>query len=471
MLSIQIGLAVFIILELAAVYCAVLAVRHARTPQGSVAWVVFLIAAPYVAVPAFLFLGSFHFEGYLTGRRHSDDVISGLQDFKRNYPPGKMENAGMYRAFERIGDIPVGSGNDLDLLIDGAETFDAIFGAIAEAEVYVLVQSYIINDDKIGRRLSEALLERARVGVKVRLIYDAVGCIKLPKTYIETLSAGGVEVVNAHARGGPKSRFQINFRNHRKTVVVDGKVGFTGGLNMGDEYMGEDPKFGPWRDTHARLRGPIVQQLQLIFAEDWHWATAENLIEHLNWEITAAGANKDGVIVATGPGDDFDTGSFYFCALINAATERLWIASPYFVPENDILTSLKLAAMRGVDVRVLTPEVIDHKIPWLAALAYFDEVMDAGIEVWRYNEGFMHQKVVLVDDRISSVGTTNLDNRSCRLNFEETAIIFDKETADQTAAMFEADFARSFKLTTKLADRSFAQRNGAPLARLFSPLL
>ena len=470
-MNFQVGLVLFLLLEVAAVYCAVLAVRHARTPQGSVAWVVFLTATPFLALPVFLFLGNFKFEGYLTARRDSDEVITGLKDFKKRYPPNLTENTRSYDALEKIGDMPVVSGNDLELLIDGEKTFDAIFGAIAAAQKYVLVQSYIINDDKIGGRLRDTLIERAQNGVKVRLIYDAVGCAKLPKSYLAALSQGGVEVMNAHAKGGPKSRFQINFRNHRKTVIVDGSVGFTGGLNMGDEYMGENPKFGLWRDTHARLTGPIVLQLQLIFAEDWHWATHENLTNELDWEVTNSEADKDGVILATGPGDSFDTGSLYFCDLINSATERLWIASPYFVPENDILTSLKLAAMRGVEVKVLTPEVVDHKIPWLAALAYFDEIMEAGVEVWRYNEGFMHQKVVLVDDRVSSVGTTNLDNRSCRLNFEETAIVFDRETAAETAAMFEDDFTRSFRLTQTLKDRNFRQRNGAPFARLFSPLL
>lgn len=465
-------LVVFVVLlQVTALYCAVLAVRNARTPQGSVAWVVFLMTAPYIGVPAFLFLGNFHFDGYLTARRDSDQVITGLEDFKERFPPRQPQNEGIYAAMQKIGDIPVGSGSDLDLLIDGAETFDAIFDAISKAKSYILVQSYIINDDKIGSRLRDALIERTASGVATRLLYDAVGCAKLPKSYLQSLSDAGVEVVNAHARGGPKSRFQINFRNHRKTIVVDGEVGFTGGLNMGDEYMGENPKFGFWRDTHARLTGPIVQQLQLIFAEDWHWATRENLIDILNWDIKPAKANKDAVIVATGPGDEFDTGSLYFCALIDAAKDRLWIASPYFVPENDILTSLKLAAMRGVDVRVLTPELADHTIPWLAALEYFDEIMEAGVEVWRYNQGFMHQKVVLVDDMISSVGTTNLDNRSCRLNFEETAVVFDQDTALQVAEMFQSDFARSFRLTLKLADRNFKERYGAPLARLFSPLL
>lgn len=470
-MNLHLGLVLLFLLEASAIYCAFLAVRHARTPQGSVAWTVFLISAPYIGVPAFLFLGSFSFSDYVAGRRDSNRIINGINNFKKHHPPSLQNNKGIYEAMEKIADIPVGSGSDLEILVDGDQTFNAIFDAISNAKRYVLVQSYIINDDKIGRRLRDVLLERAGEGVKIRLIYDGVGCIKLPQSYLDILTEGGVEVVNAHARGGPKSRFQINFRNHRKTVIVDGEVGFTGGLNMGDEYMGENPKFGLWRDTHARLSGSIVMQLQVIFLEDWHWATREKILDQLNWDFVSAPANKDAVIVATGPGDEFDTGSLYFCALINAATERLWIASPYFVPENDILTCLKLAAMRGVDVKILTPEVVDHKISWLAALSYFDEMIEAGVEVWRYNEGFMHQKVVLVDDLISSIGTTNLDNRSCRLNFEETAVVFNEDTAAQTAAMLEADFARSFRLTDKLSDRKIKERYGAPLARMFSPLL
>ncbi len=467
----EIALLAFIVLAVVALYCAVLAVKNARTPQGSVAWVVFLIAAPYIAVPLFFFLGSFKFKGYLTARRDSHEVISGLEGLGKQRPPSLTENRSIYDALEKIADVPVVSGSDCELLIDGEQTFAAIFDTIQTAKNYVIVQSYIINDDKIGQRLRDILVERAQSGVTVRLIYDAVGCAKLPRSYLQTLKTGGVEVVNAHARGGPKSRFQINFRNHRKTVIVDGEVGFTGGLNMGDEYMGEDPRFGLWRDTHARITGPVVQQLQLIFAEDWHWATRENILAALNWDTKPTDGNKDAVLVATGPGDQFDSGSLYFCNLINAAKERLWIASPYFVPENDILTSLKLAAMRGVDVRMLTPEVVDHTIPWLAALAYFDEIMEAGVEVWRYNEGFMHQKVVLVDDLISSIGTTNLDNRSCRLNFEATVVVFDQAMAARTEAMLEADFSRSFQLAQTLGQRKFSERHGAPLARLFSPLL
>ena len=280
-----------------------------------------------------------------------------------------------------------------------------------------------------------------------------------------------VEVVNAHAIRGPRHRFQVNFRNHRKTVVVDGQVGFIGGLNVGDEYMGRSERFGPWRDTHCRLTGPVVMHLQLVFAEDWHWATQTLLIPKLSWNPAPSDQNMDALIVATGPGDVLETGSLYFCACITRARKRLWIASPYFVPDVDILTALKLAALRGVDVRLLVPEVIDHRTPWLAAFAYFDEIRQAGVRIWRYDDGFMHQKVLLVDDDLASVGTTNMDNRSCRLNFEATAMIFDSRAAAEVAQMLEADFARANRLEKTLDEQPWSRRVGAPFARLLAPIL
>lgn len=470
-MAISLSVILLVVLEIAAFYCAFQAVRHARTPQGSVAWVVFLIAAPYLAVPAFLFLGSFKYQDYIVARRDSEDVTDGIARFIEDFRPKDGSNTGVYNALGKIAEIPAGSGNDIEILVDGKETFGAIFNAFENAQNYILIQSYIIRDDRLGKRFADCLIAQVNRGVHIRLLYDAVGCAGLPSSYLTQLTDNGIEVLNAHARGGPRSRFQVNFRNHRKTIVVDGEVGFTGGLNVGDEYMGEDPNFGAWRDTHARVHGPLVQQLQLVFAEDWYWASKEALIDQLEWDVKRAQANLDGVVVATGPGDTFDTGSLYFCTLINAARERIWIASPYFVPESDIMTALKLAAMRGVDVRILTPEIVDHKIVWLVALAYFDEMIEAGVQIWRYNEGFTHQKVILVDENIISVGTTNLDNRSCRLNFEATAVVFGLEPALKVAEMLEADFSRSFLLTTKLDDRPLLIRYGAPVARLFSPLL
>lgn len=208
-----------------------------------------------------------------------------------------------------------------------------------------------------------------------------------------------------------------------------------------------------------------------MFAEDWHWASGENLLDDLNWEAQHAEADKTALVVPTGPGDELDTGSLFFFTAIAAAKERLWIASPYCVPDTDILTALKHAALNGVDVRLLVPEVIDHKIPWLAAFAYFDELREAGVQIWRYDNGFMHQKVVLVDQSLAAVGTTNLDNRSFRLNFETMAVFFDSESAIAVAEMLKRDFGEAVLLDRNLAKQPRSIRIGAPIARLFAPLL
>jgi cardiolipin synthase A/B len=361
------------------------------------------------------------------------------------------------------------SGNGYRLLVDGEATFAAIFEAIAEARSYVLVSFYIIRDDRLGNALKDLLVRRAREGIVVRVLYDAIGSAGLPAAYLEGLRAGGVDVRDFHSIRPARNRFQVNFRNHRKICVVDGETGFLGGHNAADEYLGRDPRFGRWRDTHLRLRGPVVAQLQLVFSEDWHWASGETL--GLLWRPAPEPDGIDAMIVAPGPADDVETGSLYFCNAIGAATRRLWIASPYFVPDVDTLTALKLAAYRGVDVRILVPDRRDHLVVWLASFAYFDEVRAAGVRIWRYTGGFMHQKVVVVDDAMVSIGSINLDIRSCRLNFEVTALLFDESAVREAAEMLEADFAASRLHDVTLPQQTAKIRLGAPFARLFAPIL
>lgn len=443
----------------------------ARTPQGAVGWVVFLLAMPLLAVPMYLFLGHHRLKGYLIARRETERVVDAIKDFGARHAPPKGSVPISLDPFEYCAGLPAVQGNSGELLIDGQASFDAIFAAIDAAEHYVLAQFYIVHDDTLGRAFQDRLIAAAQRGVTVRFMTDAVGSIKLPEAYYARLRDAGVQVVDPRKSRGPRFRFQINYRNHRKTVIVDGHVGFTGGLNVGDEYMGRNPAFGHWRDTHLRLTGPMVTQLQLIFVEDWHWATDEALLDHLHWEPRQAEADATGLIVATGPGDASETGSLMFFSAITEATERFWIASPYFVPDIDILTALRHAALRGVDVRILVPEVIDHRIPWLAAFAYFDEILDAGVRVFRYTDGFMHQKVFVIDDTVAAVGTTNLDNRSFRLNFECMALYFDKKLTHDIDAMLREDFRNSYELSDRLAAQSPHIRFGAPVARLFAPLL
>lgn len=454
-----------------AVVFAVRAAQTARTPQGAVGWVVFLISAPMFGVPLYLFLGHHRFRGYRIARKESQRVVEGIKTFADYSKPDADKMHINPRPFEALAHMPVSRGNGAELLVDGQATFDAIFEAIDEAKTYVLIQFYIVRADALGQKLKDKLIEAAKRGVSVRFMMDAVGSYGLPKDYIEQMRAAGITVSDPHEQRGPKFRFQLNYRNHRKTVVIDGETGFIGGHNVGVEYLGRDAHFGHWRDTHVRMTGHIVRQLQLIFIEDWHWAHEEDLIDQLDWAGSEADQDMNALLVATGPGDETETGSMMFFAAITEARERIWIASPYFVPDIDIMTALKHAALRGVDVRILVPDVIDHRLPWLAAFAYFDEVRACGAQILRYTDGFMHQKVFVVDNSLAAVGTTNLDNRSFRLNFEAMALFFDPQAAAAVGAMLQEDFSKSYELSRYLEQQPIHIRLGAPLARLFSPIL
>ncbi|WP_116131512.1 cardiolipin synthase [Tropicimonas sp. IMCC34043] len=461
----------YFLLEVTAIWFAYRAVARARTPQGSIAWILFLILTPVLAVPAFLVLGHFNYPGYVIARRDSAEAIAEMDVIGRHCPAKGDGGPFGLSAFEGLARLPVVSGNTIDLLIDGETILDALCRGIDAAESYVLSQFYILRDDETGRIFADSLKAAVTRGVSVRLLYDSVGCAGLSQRYLDDLKAGGVEVVDANRIYGPKNRLQMNFRNHRKSVIVDGREAYTGGMNIGDEYRGLVAKYGDWRDTFCRLRGPAVQQLQLVFLEDWHWATKTRPSGGLNWEVSPTEGAADALVLASGPGDPMETGSLYFCACITRARKRLWIASPYFVPDIDILSALKIAALRGVDVRILVPEIIDHKVTWLAAFAYFDEVRAAGVQIWRYTPGFLHQKIVLVDDELASIGTTNMDNRSCRLNFEQTVLVFDKAVAAEVARMLEDDFTRAYLLETDLSGQPWSRRVGAPFARLLAPIL
>ncbi|WP_138470407.1 cardiolipin synthase [Poseidonocella sp. HB161398] len=457
-------------MHVAAAACAWRALRKSRTPEGSVGWAVFLLAAPFWGVPLYLIFGHHKYSRYFITRRESAEVVAALNDRAGKLgPPVRPEPDPA--PFERLAGMPVLRGNRLTPLIDGEAAFAAMFEAIDTAESYLLVQFFIIHDDATGRAFGERLAAAARRGVKVRFLADPVGSYRLPARYLAALRAAGVEVAERREGPGPRTRFRINFRNHRKTVIADGRRGFIGGLNVGDEYMGLSERFGPWRDTHLELAGPVVAQLQLMYAEDWHWARGELILDQLAWDMPPEPEDMSALLVPAGPADELETGALLFFAAIAAAKERVWIASPYCVPDSDLMTALKHAALRGVEVRILVPDAIDHRIPWLAAFACFDALRAVGVQIWRYREGFMHQKVVLVDDRLAAIGTANFDNRSFRLNFEAMALGFDRDFAARTAAMLDDDFARAYLLETPLAKQPLHIRLGAPVARLFAPIL
>ncbi len=431
------------------------ALMSTRTSQGSIAWIVSLNTFPLITVPAYWVFGRNKFKGYVTLRQQMesgfDEDVEMIRKKVAPYVQKPNRDTGSTQVAARLADLPYFGGNSVELLINGEVTFSSILTGIDQAEKYVLVQFYIVRDDELGRRLKKHLVSRARAGVKVWFLYDEIGTRGID-SYLQDLRDAGVVVSSFHSTRGGGNRFQLNFRNHRKIVVVDGKAGWVGGLNVGDEYLGT--RFNPpdwranWRDTHMKIVGPSVLQLQLSFAEDWHWATGEEL--SLTWEPVPAESGKGAVLIlATGPADRLESCSLMFQQAIHSARERIWIASPYFVPDEAVMASLHLAALRGVDVKIIIPDAPDSKLVYYSSFAFMGELLESGIEVYRYEPGFLHEKVFLVDDRVAGVGTANFDNRSFRLNFEVTALVVDDIFVAEVEQMFRDDFARSRLMTTE----------------------
>lgn len=468
--------ALVVVFEILGILSAVHAIMSSRTPQGSIAWAVSLVALPYVSVPAYWVFGRNKFNGYVLARQSElellDDVIRKANAQITAVAAVDEHRSAALTGAEKMARVPLTGGNSVTLLVDGDATFASIFEGIDAAKEYVLIQFYIVRDDDLGRQLKSRLVAAAEKGVRVFFLYDEVGSLGLPASFNEELRTAGVEVFPFHSRKGSGNRFQLNFRNHRKTVIADGRIAWIGGHNVGDEYLGKDPAFGHWRDTHMRLEGPAVLGAQLAFVEDWRWATDE-FPGGLNWTPEAAAdGNAQVLVIASGPADEMETASLMYTQAIHAASRRIWIASPYFVPDDAIVQALQLAGLRGVDVRILIPQKADSWLVTMSAYSFFNQVSVAGVSFYRYQEGFLHEKVMLIDDNVATVGTANFDNRSFRLNFEITAVVVDAKFAGDVERMFEHDFSTSRLMDLDEYDsKPFWFKLAVRTARLAAPVL
>lgn len=449
------------------------ALMNVRTSQGTIAWVISLLTLPLLAVPMYWLVGRTKFTGYVRARRAennrlrrmAEEMHQRLRHFRIEIPEDDL----FERAAEVLGGLPFTRGNELELLIDGEETFREVFHSIARAEQYLCVNFFIVKNDRVGERFKKALIERALAGVRVTFLFDEIGSHKLPRGYLSDLREAGVACRSFGINRHWWSRLQVNFRNHRKIIVIDGQEAFLGGLNVGDEYLGRDEKYGAWRDTHLRLRGPAVQAVQLVFLEDWFWASGEVL--ELKWTAHAETADQVAAIIPTGPADPVESWQLIVAEAANTSRRRLWIASPYFVPDEGVLTALQAAALRGVDVRVLLPEKPDHVLVSLSMFSYYEQAIPYGVKLFRYQRGFLHQKVMLIDERLAAVGTANLDNRSFRLNFEITAFSTDPGFVDEVEHMLSVDFSHATEAVVEdFTGRSVFFRAACRAARLLAPV-
>ena len=328
-------------------------------------------------------------------------------------------------------------------------------------------------EGSVSRTFADILKEKARSGVEVRFIYDDVGSWNLKRSFIRSLREAGVQVHCFMPVVFPWLTSKINYRNHRKIVVIDGKEGYTGGLNIADRYL-RGTKHGPWRDTHLKIEGTAVNMLQLTFLADWYFATGIQLKDKDKYLMVSDDSVGDTAvqIATSGPDSDWATIMQAYFAAITKATDHIYISTPYFMPGESLLTALKVAALSGIDVRIMLPSRSDSKIVYWASRSYIAELLEAKIKVYLYNKGFNHSKIITIDNRFSSIGTANMDNRSFEDNFEVTAMIYDRDVTDRLESRFLADLNGCTRLTyRRWATRSRTDMFKESVARLFSPLL
>lgn len=434
-----------------------------RSSQSMSAWVLALLLMPALTLPIYLLFGARRFRGYRRARREGDTVLGPIGiTVGQRLSAFIAQPKPLTKPFTRLFRMPEISGNQCTLLINGDVTFKRLFQRIREANHVICLQFYILRDDALGRELLHALRQKVRQGVSVYLLYDEIGSHKLSRRYVKALKESGITV----SRFNPirfRYRWQLNFRNHRKVAIIDEQYAFVGGHNLGMEYLHH---YGYWRDTHVEIHGPAALTFQLGFVEDWYWAT--HTVLELPWASPNRFGQTPAMCLNPGPSDYQDSGATVVTHLINQAQHRCWLATPYFIPDATLINALQLAVLRGVDVRVLLPHKTDNWLVQQAMRSYVQELTHYGIHFHTYQKGFMHQKVILVDNDTACIGSMNLDNRSLHINFESSALIHDPAFAQQVKEMLELDFSHAIPSPLNYP---VWQRLVARSTRLLAPIL
>lgn len=364
--------------------------------------------------------------------------------------------------------------NHIHIFDDGHDKFDHLLEDIAAAKHHVHIQYYIFKLDRLGTRILDALVEKAKQGVQVRVLYDEMGSRGVHKKDFKALIEQGGEVEVFFPSVLPLINPRMNYRNHRKIVVIDGKIGYIGGFNVGDEYLGLKEKFGYWRDTHLRIIGSSVQPLQTRFLLDWNQASDRKNLEYEDsFFPTFYRQGSTAIqIVSSGPDSDWEAIKNGYIKLINMAKKYVYIQTPYFIPDDAFINAVRIACLSGIDVRIMIPNKPDHIFVYWATYYYVGLLIEAGAKVYVYENGFLHTKMVVIDDEAASVGTANIDSRSFKLNFEANAFIYDTDIAHQLAELFERDILYSSELTPeKYKNRSTIIKLKESISRLLSPIL
>ncbi|MCS6898984.1 MAG: cardiolipin synthase [Myxococcales bacterium] len=447
-----------------------------RESAATLAWMLLILVVPILGALLYAVLGVQRLRRRRTRRRRARRRLdasaaalrSELAPF-RLVSPGSSALASLARSY-CVDLEATTSGNEVTIYHDGEMAFQALCEAVGQAQRYVHLEYYIFQDDSTGRALLSLLTERAGAGVEIRLLVDAVGSWKLRHSVLAALQEAGGRFAEFLPVTILRRPFSVNLRNHRKIVVIDGQTAFTGGMNIGDEYRSRNPEIGHWRDTHARVRGPAALRLQEIFAEDWHFATGEDcMLEPRTVHVEPRGDVLVEVL-ESGPDRTAETIYYRIFVAITRAEKRVWLTTPYFIPDRAIFVALVTAAQRGVDVRLLLPSWSDHKFVLYAGRAYYQELLQAGVRIFEYGPGMLHAKTMVVDDTWVTIGSANMDRRSFHLNWEANLILLDPDIAAAMASRFERDLVRARSVEAPYRP-SLPKRFGESVCFLLAPLL
>lgn len=454
-----------------------------RNPTSTWLWIMVLALLPGVGFLFYLFLGQdLSKKRIFKGKTEDDGCFTDMAALQKNKmakdrfhydDPNFPEYEDLIMMHLKSSDAFFSQDNNVEIYFNGDDKFEALLDSIYKAEKYIHMEYYIFKNDHLGNKIIDTLVKKAEDGVEVRLLVDGMGGRSLTKKSKDRLINAGGKVAVFLPPFVPFISIRINYRNHRKICVIDGKEGYLGGFNIGNEYLGLSKKFGNWRDTHIKIKGSAVSSLQWRFYLDWKFAAGEDLKicqSYLHEE--SANSNVGIQIVSSGPDSKWPNIKDGYLKMISNARHKIYIETPYFIPDDSILEALRIAGLSGLDVRVMMPNKPDHPFVYWASLSYIGELLEVGVKFYHYGDGFLHSKVIIVDDFISTIGTANLDIRSFLLNFEVNAFIYDDMVNLKLTEKFINDIDLCKEITLdNYNNRSNIVKIKESISRLLSPVL
>ncbi len=456
-------------------------------PVKTLSWIVIMLALPGLGIILYSFLGaSFKEERIMSDNEYVEkQLISNKKEVleKCNLSEKVVANDLLKNQHRLIVHKNIktalnnprallSQNNEVQVLVDGPATFEAIFRDLATAKHHIHLEYFIWTDDELGQKLKDLLIKKVQEKVVVRLLIDGLGSSALSNRYIHELLAAGIDVLEFRPVRLAILNSHSNFRNHRKIIIIDGHIGFTGGINVDGKYLAGDPHLGHWHDMHLRLEGDAVKGLQMNFLQDWAFLKGQQISDSQFFPKTKINNQNTVQIIGSGPDTEWDGIKQVYLNTLYTARDYVYMVTPYFIPNNSILNAMRTAAQSGVDIRLIIPAKGDSKIVQAATLSFAEEMLHCSVKVYQYQKGFIHSKLMIADDMIATIGTANMDIRSFDQNLEINAVLYDADTLKELKAQFEQDFKNSRELTLKdIKKRSFAFEVMQAGCRLLAPLL